>query len=291
LYWRAPKEAAMKILNSFLLSVAVTAAGAQTTNQSQVRHVETSLNHLTVLEFGEPVTTLALADTDSFQVERHEDKIFVKPLREGVSTNLFVWTASRELSYELDPAGQLTSMDVLIRTEPAPHPRSSRTDESEPTNAELQKVVSLVLAQAMMGAENISNDNHKQAPDRVLIVLNQAYRSKDQLYIRYTVTNGTKTPFRLTTPDVETLTATQQPISLLGLRNHQLAPETLASFKTKPGLSVPTVQAESTNRDIAPGQTTTGVVSVRSSAGNSPQIFKLNFGDDQKVPLTIAAVL
>jgi hypothetical protein len=281
----------MKILSSFLLSLVVTAAGAQTTSQSQVRHVQTSLNHLTVLEFGEPVTTLALADTDSFQVERHEDKIFVKPLREGVSTNLFVWTASRELSYELDPAGQLTSMDVLIKTEPAPHPRSSRNEESAPTDAELQKVASLVLAQAMMGAESIANDNHKQASDRVLIVLNQVYHSKDQLYIRYTVTNGTKTPFRLTTPDVEMPKATQQPISLLGLRNHQLAPETLASFKTKPGLSVPTVQAESANRDIAPGQATTGVVSVRSGASNPPQIYQLNFGDDQKIPLTIAAVL
>ena len=194
----------MKLLSSFLISLAVTVAGAQTTSQNQVRHVQTSLNHLTVLEFGEPVTTLAIADTDSFQVERHEDMIFVKPLREGISTNLFVWTASRELSYELDPAGQLTSMDVLIRTEPAARPHSAGSEGSEPTDAELHKIASLVLAQAMMGAESISNDNHKQASDRVLIVLNQVYRSKDQLYIRYTVTNGTKSPFRLTTPDVGT---------------------------------------------------------------------------------------
>ena len=62
----------------------VAAAGAQTTSQSQIRHIETSLNHLTVLEFGESVTTLAIADPDSFQVERHDDKVFVKPLRQGV---------------------------------------------------------------------------------------------------------------------------------------------------------------------------------------------------------------
>ena len=143
----------MKFLSPFLIFLAVTAAGAQTTSQNQVRHLQTSLNHLTVLEFGEPVTTLAIADTDSFQVERHEDKIFVKPLREGISTNLFVWTASRELSYELDPAGQLSSMDVLIRTEPAARPHSAGSEGSEPTDAELHKIASLVLAQAMMGAE------------------------------------------------------------------------------------------------------------------------------------------
>ena len=110
----------------FLLLSRCAAAGAQTTSQSQIRHIETSLNHLTVLEFGESVTTLAIADPDSFQVERHDDKVFVKPLREGVSTNLFVWTASRELSYELDPAGQLAAMDVLVRTEPAPNPHTQR---------------------------------------------------------------------------------------------------------------------------------------------------------------------
>ena len=70
----------MKTFITFPLVLAVAVAGAQTTSPSQIRHVETSLNHLTVLEFGEPVTTLAIADPDSFQVERHEDKVFVKPI-------------------------------------------------------------------------------------------------------------------------------------------------------------------------------------------------------------------
>ena len=281
----------MKILSSCLFALAVTAAGAQTTSQSQVRHVETSLNHLTVLEFGEPVTTLALADTDSFQVERHEDKIFVKPLREGVSTNLFVWTASRELSYELDPAGRLASMDVLIRTEPAARPHSAGNEGVEPTDAELKKVASLVLAQAMMGAESVTNDNRKQASDRVVVVLDQVYRAKDQLYIRYTITNGEKMPFRLTTPDVSTPSATQQPVSLLGLRDHQLTPEMLASFKIKAGTGMAVVQAESATKDLAPGQKTTGVVSIRCSPGSTPQIYHLSFGSDGDAPLAVAAVL
>jgi hypothetical protein len=113
----------MKSLLTMILAISAAVAGAQTTGQGQIRHVETSMNHLTVLEFGEPVTTLAVGDGDSFQIERHEDKVFIKPLQQGVSTNLFVWTASRELSYELDPSGSLSSMDVLIRTDPAPNPR------------------------------------------------------------------------------------------------------------------------------------------------------------------------
>lgn len=281
----------MKMLMILPFALAAAVAGAQTTNQSQVRHVETSLNHLTVIELGEPVTTLAIADTDSFQVERHGDKVFVKPIREGVSTNLFVWTASRELSYELDPAGQLASMDVLIRTEPTLTAHPAGQSASEATDVEIKKIASLVLAQAMMGAQDVSNDNHKATPNHVQVVVDQVYRSKDQLYIRYSVTNQTKAPFRLTTPDVFALLPTQQPVSLVGLRNHQLSPETLASFKAKSGTSVTVVQSESASKDLAPGQKTTGVVSIGSSSGNPPQIYQLNFGNDQNAPLSVAVVL
>jgi hypothetical protein len=159
----APQEAAMKTLTTISLALAVAAAGAQNTSQSQIRHIETSLNHLTVLEFGESVTTLAIADPDSFQVERHDDKVFVKPLREGVSTNLFVWTASRELSYELDPVGKLATMDVLVRTEPAPNPHTSARAAAEPSDAEIRKIASLVLTQAIMGSR-ISRMTRKSAP-------------------------------------------------------------------------------------------------------------------------------
>src|SRR5580692_145643 len=192
----------MKIFMTMLLMFPIAAAGAQTTSQSQIRHIETSMNHLTVLEFGESVTTLAIADPDSFQVERHDDKVFVKPLREGVSTNLFVWTASRELSYELDPAGQLAHMDVLVRTEPALNPHSSVQASAEPSDVEIRKIASLVLTQAMMGVEDIAHDPDKHAVDRVHIDLEQVYRFQDRLYIRYTVANQTKAPFRVTTPDV-----------------------------------------------------------------------------------------
>ena len=42
----------------------------------------------------------------------------------------------------------------------------------------------------------------KPATDRVEVDLEQVYRAKDRIYIRYSVTNQTKAPFRVTTPDV-----------------------------------------------------------------------------------------
>ena len=281
----------MKMLITIPVALAVAVAGAQTTNQNQVRHVETTLNHLTVLEFGEPVSTIAVADMDSFRVEHHDDKVFIEPLREGVSTNLFIWTESRQLTYELDPAGQLASMDVLIRAEPAPKAHPVATGSAEPSDAEIRKMASLVLAQAMMGVQGVARDGSKSIPDRVQVDLEQVYRAKDQLYIRYSIINQTKEPFRLTTPDVSAPLPTQLPISLLGLRNHQLSTQTFDAFKAKPGSTFAIVQAESLTHDLAPGERTTGVLSIGSPQGNPPQIFQLNFGSDHGKPLTVEAVL
>ena len=281
----------MKTLTTICLVLAAAAAGAQTTSQSQIRHIETSLNHLTVLEFGEPVTTLAIADPDSFQVERHDDKVFVKPLREGVSTNLFVWTASRELSYELDPAGQLRAMDVLVRTEPASNPHTAAQAAAEPSDAEIRKIASLVLTQAMMGVEDIAHDSDKQTADRVQVSLEQVYRTKDQIYIRYSVANETKATFRVTTPDVSAPLPTEQPISLMSLRDHQITSQTFEAFKARQVSGLQVIEAESARRDLGPGEKTTGVLSIGSSTSNPPQIFQLSFGADQNGPLKIEVVL
>lgn len=281
----------MKALGIISLILVLAAARAQTTTQKQIRHIETSLNHLTVLEFGESVTTLAIADPDSFQVERHDDKVFVKPLKEGVSTNLFIWTASRELSYELDPAGQLAAMDVLVRSVPPPNPHAVADVADEPSEAEIRRIASLVLTQTMMGVEDVTPDPSKPAKDRVEVNLEQVYRAKDRLYIRYSVTNLSKTPFRVTTPDINRLRPTKQPISLLSLKDHQISLHTFASFKPKPGTSLRVVQGEIAIRDLAPGEKTTGIVSIEQPTGNPPQIFQLDFGADETGPLRVEAVL
>lgn len=284
----------MKLLLGTALALAALGAGAQTTNFNQVQHIETSLNHLTVIDLGEPVLTLAIADPDAFQIERHDDKVFLKPLREGVSTNLFVWTASRQLTYEIDPAGDLAKMNVIVRNAPQPaqHGTSQRAEDHQtPSDEEIQKIASLVLTQALMGTEDIARESGKTAASTVNVELEEVFRSKDSLYVRYTITNLSPSPFRITTPDVNEPLPTEQPISLLSLRDRQLSAQTFAAFKAKPGASVPVVSAESQVKDLAPGQKATGVVSIRGTQGNPPQLYQLHFGDNQAGPVTVEVVL
>jgi hypothetical protein len=281
----------MKSIWTIFFVLAVTAAEAQTTGQGQIRHVETSMDHLTVLEFGEQVTTLAVGDADSFQIERHEDKVFIKPLQAGVSTNLLVWTASRELSYELDPSGSLSTMDVLIRTDPAPDPRIVAHSEEELSERKIHAMAAQVLTQTLVGAEDIVPESTKIEHNRVQVALEQVYRAGDQVYIRYSITNRTKAPYRVTTPAVYAQTPGTNVVSLVSLRNHQLKRKTYTSFKTHRGVALDVAQAESTPRDLAPGEKATGVIGIKCTDGNQPRLYQLNFGIDQNRPVTAEAVL
>src|SRR5260221_1368650 len=85
----------------------------QYTYRGQILHVQTALNHLTVLEMTEAVSTVAVG-SPVFKVEWRENKVFIQPTEPSVATNLFVWTASGRFNYELDPAGPMSQMDFAI---------------------------------------------------------------------------------------------------------------------------------------------------------------------------------
>src|SRR5580698_2099165 len=85
----------------------------ESSDRSEVIHLKTALNHLTVIELREPVTQVATG-SQSFKVEWRENKVFVQPMEADASTNLFIWTASERLNYELEPAGAVASMDFAV---------------------------------------------------------------------------------------------------------------------------------------------------------------------------------
>jgi hypothetical protein len=279
----------MKYLAIVVTTLCAISAGAQTTSFNQIPHIQTALNHITVIDVGEPVVDMAIADRDSFQVERHDNKVFLMPLHEGTATNLFIWTATRQMDYEIDPAGDLEKMNVLIRNLPQPPP--SAVTSAMPSDQEIQKITSMVLTQALTGTEPVSHDEKASPADQVHVELTEVFRSKNQIYIRYTVSNPTKSPFRITPPDVYQPTPTEVPISLISLKDHQLSAQAFAAFKSKHGANVSILGAQSQVRDLDPGQKTTGVLTIRGSDANPPQLYQFEFGLSQSKPITVAAVL
>src|SRR5499425_3255970 len=91
--------------------------GTETSDRTHIVHLKTALNHLTVIEVGEPVVEVA-AGSPSFKVEWRENKVFVQPTEADAVTNLFIWTANQRLNYELEPAGAVTEMDFAVDQKP-----------------------------------------------------------------------------------------------------------------------------------------------------------------------------
>src|SRR5712671_8118584 len=101
------------IVVSSLCAIAALSQQSSPPSTNAVVHVTTALNHLTVLEFHEPVT-MAAAGSSAFQIERQDNKVFVKPTKPGVSTDLLVWTASRRFAYELETTEEVKTMNFAI---------------------------------------------------------------------------------------------------------------------------------------------------------------------------------
>ena len=132
-----------------------------------------------------------------------------------------------------------------------------------------------------MGAEDIAPISEGAEAGRVEVD-EQVYRTRDQLFIRYSIANLTQSPFRVTAPDISRPIPTERPVSLVSLRDHQLAPKAFSASRRKTG--VPVLRAECASHDLAPGQKTEGH-QLSGPAGDATHEF--TFGRDQNGPLRV----
>jgi hypothetical protein len=233
----------------------------QTTDRNRVTRLGTTQDHLSVIELGEPVTQVA-AGSSSFKIEWRENKVFIQPLEPGATTNLFIWTASGRLSYELVPAASVEQMHFAIDQAP------SMLMESSPV-----KVVG-------------SSRNH----ERVEILIQDVYQKDGHVYLRYAIVNGGRTVYFPAAPDVFTLNSPRAPQSLIPLANSQLAGD--YQLKWKGEARVPVVHTELQTPVVRPGQTGHGVTTFDLPAASEPgvrMVVKLAFPAD--VAGNVSAIL
>lgn len=281
----------MKVLAALAIGAVSLAAAAQTTTFTETPHIHTTLNHFTVIDPGEPIAMFALADHSSFAIERSGDKLFVEPLRENAATNLFIWTATRQLIYEIDPAGALSGMDMLVRIPPLTQTAQQGTVTASVAAENRRQLSTHAEDDALMRSESVTLDDQKQRSGVIAVRIEEVLRSKDRLLIRFSLRNQSTDPFRVTTPDVFQPRPTVTPVSLLSLRDHQLNQQTVASFKAAKGFPIDVIQAAVLTPNLEPGQATTGVITISGSEQSAPVLYELDFGSFQNHALTAEVVL
>lgn len=253
----------------------------QKPDREHIVHVETSFNHLTVLEMNEPVITVAVGST-AFKVEWRENKVFIEPSDANVATNLFVWTASGRFNYELDPAGDVPQMDFAI-DQPVvdpPLPAKLEMKSPDPSPADV-----LIQANTIHLYGSIPKKNH------VALYLNDVLQHDGQIFVRYTIRNETKKAYVPGSPQVVVVSSPGHLESLYGLVNCQLSQDEASRLKSSSQTSIEVAKQEIRLPRIEPGQETTGIVVIKVPAQKSPTVLRVTFLADSKGPVTATLVL
>jgi len=253
----------------------------QKPDRNQIIRVQTALNHLTVIEVGEPVTTVA-AGSPAFKVEWRENKVFVQPTEPGVTTNLFIWTASGRLNYELEAAGAVEQMDFAIDqpvARPAPPPPPAPTPA---TAVKLPMPATQIALDNLLGGRPIRSDGSKVPRNRVTVLLKDTFEQADhEIFVRYAVRNDTREVYTLSTPQVFTLKVDGVANDLSRWVNCQVGESVADSMESDGETPVATVSGTVRAARIEPGQETVGVIGFKLPAGKT-RVIRLVFPDDGK---------
>ena len=277
------KRTVSLILIYSLCAIAALSQQSSAPSPNAVVHVATALNHLTVLEFHEPVT-MAAAGSSDFQIEREANKVFVKPIKSGAATDLFVWTASRRFAYELEITQEIKEMNFAIDTaQPAPAPAQAPKSVVE---TDTDQFADVVLTRALMGAEEIKQRSTRKAKSPVGVRVERVFRTRSTVYIHYTIENSSRLFYRVTTPQAYQLQIDDSPISLASLAHTQLDRAMLEELGDTQELTLPVAHSEAEADDLHPGESTQGVVCIRKDL-KSPAVIQLVFRDGVKATFVL----
>lgn len=277
----------MKRLSIILIITALGAAWApllaqkierETGDRTQIIHLKTALNHLTLIELREPVIQVATG-SQSFKVEWRENKVFVQPTESDASTNLFIWTASERLNYELEPAGDIAAMDFAVDQMPLAQPKpASVTPPPEPSPTEI-----------LLAGKPVRLESSRPTRKPVEVTIRDLYEGDGRVLVRYAVRNRGNHVYDVSTPQVYELTGVHYSQSLYTLVDAQLGDQEAARVTAKRQTPVPVLEGHIQTEHLAPGAESLGVVALHLPSSTEPTILRFQFANDDKEQ--IAALL
>jgi hypothetical protein len=268
------------IVLTIALALAAKAQKIETekSDRHKVIRVETAPNHLSIIELADPVTEVA-AGSSSFKIEWRGNKVFVQPLDPEATTNLFIWTASERLSYELVPAPSVEEMHFAIDQEPSPKAAKVAIPEKpveDPRAAQEAKLASDML----FSSTPVRLAGQPKNRDRVEVILKDIYRENDRVYVRYAIQNRGRATYSPGTPGVFTLRSPRSSSSLYALSQSQLVGDGIR-ITCQGQAPVKVLNAEVRGNVVAPGGTTWGLVEFElPSRTDGPAVVKFAFPSD-----------
>lgn len=247
-----------KFFLGFLVIIAFPARAQERAPVAKVIHLATALDHLTAIEFGEPVTLVA-AGSDAFDIQRRDDKVLIKPLAAGASTDLLVWTSTRRLIYELDPPGEVKDMNFAVdsRMESGSGDRKPAAQGRNP-----QDSADALMARAFLAAQPVANAAVHDQKDAVTVRVEHVLVSKNSIYLHCSIRNLGRGSYTLMAPKVERLLVAHPAISLVTRSRSQLTGSEMGKMRGVKSFSLAPASVQVSNEQVAPGQSAEAVIAL-----------------------------
>jgi Conjugal transfer protein len=255
--------------------------------------VETARDHLSVIELSDPVTMVAVGNQNAFTIERRENKVFVKPIEDGASTNLFIWTTQGRYAYELVPAGAVEQMHFAIDQKATVVSKSLEKQAPEKSLAQKDtgEKADPLPTEMLTEGRPILVYGERETRGRVEVSMRELYEKGNRLYVRYAVVNQSTKPYRPCLPNVSQLTGIRAPQSLIALGDRQLGERFARSLKVKHSAPLGVIDG-SEIAPVAPGANSLGwvVLEQPKARGEAPAL-RFQFAADTRGPVDAVLVL
>ena len=279
----------IRVVSCFILISTNTLAQKIETSQPErgkITRVVTALNHLTVIEVAEPVTMVATG-SPSFKIERRDNKVFIQPLEEGQSTNLFIWTPTTRYAYELEPAGAISSMHFAVD-----HSLATAQSLPNPPEAPAASDSTSAITRALVDSLPVKHETSPAIKDRVTVILKDILKLDDRLLIRYSVRNQGTEAYELETPRVTLMADARSRRSLISLSLTQLDRREADRIQSASETPIAVVHSDVQSDSLRPGEEAVGVVEITPvPEKHAPTVLRLRFPPDRKGKVMAILVL
>jgi hypothetical protein len=281
------------ICSTVLSGIMITGLAAQKIetqplDTKKIVRVETARDHLTVIELSDPITMVAVGNQSAFNVERRENKVFVKPAEDGAKTNLFIWTVAGRFTYELVAAKTVDQMHFAIDQPPAAVAVNFSTRSPQGFAEKARPLPAEMLTEATP----IVPHGDRETRGRVEIALRDLYRAENRLYVRYAIINHSGRAYRTAQPAAWRLEGIRSPQSLIPLGECQLGERLIRSLEVRAASRLEVLDADQTAK-VAAGGHGLGWLVLEETAdeGEAASALRLEFAADAKGPVDAVLVL
>jgi hypothetical protein len=264
----------------------------QPVNPSGVTEIHTALDHISVLSLPEKIIRVAKG-SDAMEIEWHDNSVYIEPVKAGQSTNLMVWTEHQFSTYELDAPGDVHNMSFVIdeTASPLPQPGGSPKAGSTPSAQEVQRRTDSVIGNTLLQVAPVGPRGIRPGKDSVTVLIKEVLRDQTSLYVRFSVNNSSSHPYRIVSPNVFTISPTKNADALAAMKNLQISEETAYQFQSASTSQVVVRGTALPEKDVAPGATVDGVLTLQPADLEKAGVYRFIFGDDEGRHVQATAVL